>query len=428
MSDCVTRAPPPSFVDVAVIGAGAAGVAAARALAVHPLSVAVLEARDRIGGRAHTLQTEHGGLDLGCGWLHSADENVLAALAQAQGFAIDRTPPPWESQAFNHEMTPAEQADFRSAFAAFEDRVSQAAARGEDGPASELFDPHSHWNGRLDAISGALNGARLREVSIRDYDAYRDTEVNWRIADGYGRFIVAMATDLPVMRECAVSRIDRSGPTLRLNTTRGVVQARVVVITVPTDLLASETLRVDPPVPALLEAAAGLPLGLASKVHMTVSGAGDFPKDSQLWGRQTAADTGGYHLRPYGRDMIEGYFGADLARGLEAEGEAAFFAFAVDELVDLLGSDMRKRLGLVAATMWGADPWSRGAYSHALPHHADDRKRLRTPIDNRIFIAGEATAEAFYGTAHGAWMEGERAAREALAALGLETAPTEDET
>jgi monoamine oxidase len=117
--------------------------------------------------------------------------------------------------------------------------------------------------------------------------------------------------------------------------------------------------------------------------------------------------------------MIEGYFGADLARGLEAEGEAAFFAFATDELVDLLGSNMRRRLTFVSASMWGADPWSRGAYSHALPGQADARARLRTPLENRIFVAGEATSDAFYGTAHGAWVEGARAANEALAALGL---------
>ena len=86
---------------------------------------------------------------------------------------------------------------------------------------------------------------------------------------------------------------------------------------------------------------------------------------------------------------------------------------------------MRRRLAPVATSMWGADPWARGAYSHALPGHADARARLRAPIEGRIFIAGEATAEAFYGTAHGAWMEGERAAGEALTALGLDPDPTD---
>lgn len=415
----------PASVDVAVIGAGAAGIAAARRLARQPLTLAVLEARDRIGGRAYTVEREGYGLDLGCGWLHSADENVLAGLAEANGFEIDRTPPPWKTQAFNHEMTAAEQDAFRAAFAAFDDRVAEAVARGEEGPAAALFDPDSRWNGRIDAISGALNGARFREVSIRDYDAYRDTGVNWRITEGYGRFIAAMGQGLPVITDCPVTRIDRSGPRLRLETARGEVEARAVIVTLPTDLLAREDLRIDPPVPALLEAAAGAPLGLASKLHMTVSGTDDFPPDGQLWGRNDTADTGGYHLRPFGRPMIEGYFGADLAHGLEAEGEAAFFAFAADELVALLGSDMRRRLAPVATSMWGADPWSRGAYSHALPGHADARARLKTSIDNRIFFAGEATAEAFYGTAHGAWMEGGRAAQEALAALGLDPGPTD---
>jgi len=420
----MSLAAPPSSVDVAVIGAGAAGVAAARRLTGTGLSVVVLEARDRIGGRAHTIVREDHALDLGCGWLHSADENPLAKLAGAAGFTIDRTPPPWESQVFDHEMSAAEQAEFGAAFAAFEGRVAEAAARGEEGPASILFDPDCRWNPRIDAISGALNGARFAEVSIRDYDAYRDTEVNWRIVEGYGRLVERLGTGAPVVLDCPVSRVDRTGPVLRLDTARGRVEARAVILTLPTDLIAAEAVRFDPPLPDLMEAAAHLPLGLASKLHMTVAGADDFPKDSQLWGRADTPDTAGYHLRPFGRPMIEAWFGGDIARQLEADGEPAFFAFASDELANLLGSNIRKRIAPVTASMWGADPWSRGAYSHALPGCAGDRVRLKAPVENRIFIAGEASSEHFYGTAHGAWLEGERAAREALAALGLDAGST----
>lgn len=425
----MSLAAPPSSVDVAVIGAGAAGIAAARRLTGRGLSVVVLEARGRIGGRAQTIVREGHALDLGCGWLHSADENLLAKLAESAGFTIDRTPPPWESQAFNHEMSPAEQAEFDAAFAAFEARVAEAAARGEEGPASILFDLANRWNPRIDAISGALNGARFAEVSIRDYDAYRDTEVNWRVVEGYGRLVERLGANTPAVLDCPVSRIDRAGPVLRLDTARGRVEARVVILTLPTDLIAAEAVRFDPPLPDLMEAAANLPLGLASKLHMTVAGADDFPKDSQLWGRADTPDTAGYHLRPFGRPMIEAWFGGDIARQLEADGESAFFAFASDELANLLGSSMRKRIAPVAASMWGADPWSRGAYSHALPGCAGDRTRLKASIEDRIFIAGEATSEPFYGTAHGAWLEGERAAREALAALGLDAGrgPGDDE-
>ena len=418
--------------DVVVVGAGAAGIAAARRLLAAQVSVLVLEARDRVGGRAHTLDhrivSHRGGsvvlgLDMGCGWLHSADENLLAAIAPEQGFTVDKTPPPWRQQAFGLGMTPAEQAEFAQAYEAFDTRVSEAAAKGEDRAASDLFAADAsgaRWNARIDAISGALNGARFAEVSTQDYDAYRDTGVNWRISEGYGRLIRALADDLPVRLGCAVTRIDRSGPQLSLDTNQGRIEARAVIVTVPTALIADGTLRIEPGVPELMEAAAGVPLGLASKLHMQVSRPQDFPADSQLWGRTDTAQTGGYHLRPFGRPMIEGYFGADLAWGLEAEGEAAFFDFAASELVALLGSDFRRRITPMATSMWGGDPWSRGAYSHCLPGHAGDRTRLKQPIENRIFIAGEATAEAFYGTAHGAWMEGERAAVEAITALGLD--------
>ena len=273
----------------------------------------------------------------------------------------------------------------------------------------------------MDAISGALNGARFAEVSSLDYDAYGDTGVNWRVREGYGRLIARLgeAVSDVVVRDCAVRRIDRSGPLLRLETSRGELTARVVILTVPNSLIATEAVRIDPPVPAWLEATAGVPLGLASKVHMTVRGAGDFQPDTQLWTRIDTVETCGYHLRPFGRPMIEAYFGADLAWGLEAQGPAALVDFAVSELVAALGSNLRRRLEAVAVSNWGVDPWSRGAYSHALPGHAGDRAKLRTAVEDRIFLAGEATAPVYYGTAHGAWMEGERAAEAALKAQGL---------
>jgi monoamine oxidase len=414
----------PSSIDVAVIGAGAAGLSAARRLARAGVAVVVLEARDRIGGRAHTATHEDMPLDLGCGWLHSADENVLCAIGREAGFTIDETPPPWRQQAFNLGLTPAEQAEFGEAFNAFDERVAEAARTGDDRAASHLFIPGDRWNARMDAISGALNGAKFAEVSTLDYDAYEDTGVNHRVTEGYGTLIASLGEDVPVVLNCPVERIDRSGARLTIETARGVIEAKSVILTLPTSVLASETVRFDPPLPDLIEAAAGAPLGLASKLHMAVDGAEEFPKDSQLWGRTDTAQTGGYHLRPFGRPMIEGYFGGDLAWGLEAEGEAAFFDFACSELAHLLGSSFPKRLRVLSTSMWGAEPWSRGAYSHVLPGLGDRetgaRARLARPIEDRIFIAGEATSRGFYGTAHGAWMEGERAAVEAITALGID--------
>ena len=429
--------PLPAELDILIIGAGSAGVSAARRLTGAGLSFALLEARQRIGGRAHTLDhrlvahrqgSQEVGLDMGCGWLHSGDENVLTDIGREAGFTIDETPPPWNRPALDIGLTASEAKAFQAAFAAFDERIEEAAALGDDGPASARFppadEPESRWTPHIDAISGALNGARFADVSTRDYDAYRDTGVNYRVKEGYGRLIAALGRDLPVILDCPVTRIDRTGPRLIVQTPRGAISCRAVILTVPTSLIGQEAIRIDPPVPALIEAAQGAPLGLASKVHMTVETPEDFAADSQVWGRTDTAQTAGYHLRPFGRPMIEAYFGGDLAWGLEAEGEAAFFDFAASELSNLLGSSFRRRLAPVATSMWGAEPWSRGAYSHCLPGHFGAREVLRQPVENRIFVAGEATAPAFYGTCHGAWMEGERAAVEALVAMGIDPRET----
>lgn len=409
-------------VDIAVVGAGPAGIAAGRRLAAAGASFLILEARDRPGGRTLTVVCEDHALDVGAGWLHSADESPLPALAEAAGVALDRTPPPWSAAARDRPMlevdlSRAERADFRAAFTAFEARVEAAAAEPGDRPAADLFDPDCCWNARMDAVSGALNGVRFAEVSARDYAGYVDTGVDWRAIQGLGALIAGLGAGLPVVFGRPVRRIDRSGARLTLQTPAGDLTARAVIVTVPTALIADGTLRLDPAPDALLEAAEGLPLGLALKHHMAVTGAEDFPPESHIRGRADSADTGGYHLRPFGRPLIEAYFGGDIARQLEAEGPGAAHAFAEEELVSLLGSGMRRRLRPLSTSAWGEDPWSRGAFSYARPGRAGDRARLRTPVEDRLFLAGEATCARFYGTAHGAWLEGERAAGLALEAI-----------
>ena len=126
----------PSSVDIAIIGAGAAGLAAANALRNSGLSVFVLEARDRIGGRAHTIVPAPGIIfDLGCGWLHSADRNSFVPIANQLGFEIDKTRPPWREQTFDKGFPLAEREDFFAAMDAFYDRLEAAAADDTDSAA-----------------------------------------------------------------------------------------------------------------------------------------------------------------------------------------------------------------------------------------------------------------------------------------------------
>src|SRR5260370_15437571 len=120
----------PSEVDVAIIGAGAAGRGAARALENSGLSVIVLEARDRVGGRAHTIQVAPDvTFDVGCGWLHSADKNSFVKIAEQLNFEIDKNLPPWRERAVGNAFPQAERDDFIRAVDEFNDTAEQAAGR-----------------------------------------------------------------------------------------------------------------------------------------------------------------------------------------------------------------------------------------------------------------------------------------------------------
>jgi len=407
--------------DVVVIGAGAAGIAALRRLAA--VSAIGLEARDRVGGRAHTVLARGGlPLDLGCGWLHSADVNPLAKAFEAAGFAIDRTRPHWERQSGDQDFPPEEQRAFQDAYAALEARLETAAEQGVDRPGAELFEPGGRWNALIDAVSSYYNGAEYDRVSVLDYAAYEDTGVNWRVASGYGAAIAAFALPDRTIMGCEVRKVDHGGPELRLDTTRGTVTARAVIVAVPTPVLAEGRLAFDPGLPHVRAAAEGLPLGLADKVVLGLDEPGDLPAEGHFFGHTDRTETGSYRLRPFGRPCIEAFVGGRCAAALEAEGPGALTAFAVEELAGLMGSGFRRRLTPLAETAWLAEPFSRGAYSHALPGRSGARAELARPVEGRIFFAGEAVSVHAYSTAHGAWASGERAADAALASLGLRAA------
>jgi monoamine oxidase len=213
-----------------------------------------------------------------------------------------------------------------------------------------------------------------------------------------------------------VSRIDHRGPVLRLETSGGTLTAARVVVSVPTAAITEERLRFDPPLADKIAAAAGLPLGLADKLFFSFDG-GDMP-ERFLVGSTRRRETMSYQIRPFGRPRIQCFFGGRFAEALEREGFAAMVAHATDELVGLLGADVRTRLRPLAASFWRRDEFACGSYSYALPGHADDRARLAEPVEDRLFFAGEACSLNFFSTAHGAYETGIAAADAALRTLG----------
>jgi monoamine oxidase len=404
-------------VDVVVIGAGAAGVAAARRLEAAPLSVVVIEARKRVGGRAWTLRSEGFALDLGCGWLHSADENEWAEIAKHLGFVIDELPPPWARSADPAGFPPVEQREFRAVRERLYARLAAAATASSDAPAAQFLEAGNRWNPLIDAMASYANGAGLAHLRAREHARYHETGINWRVVEGYGTLIAAHAAGLAVTLDCPATLIDHSGPRVRVATPCGDIAARAVITTVPPEIIADSFLRFSPALPGKEAAAAALPLGLADKVFLRVDDADDLPPETRLVGATDTASTGTYHLRPFGLPLIEGYFGGDGAHALEREGEGAFAAFAIDQIAARLGGAMRKRLHPLAESAWGRDPLARGAYSYGSKGAAAARLALSRPVDDRLFFAGEACSAEDFSTAHGAYRTGIAAAEQVARAL-----------
>ena len=407
----------PSDVDVAIIGAGAAGLAAARTLEGSHLSVIVLEARNRLGGRACTTILQNDIVfDIGCEWLHSADKNSFVPIARELGFAIDENLPRWREQSLNLGFPTADREEFLRAMEEFEVRVETASDLPEDSPASKWLEPGNPWNPRIDSISTYVNGCELDEVSVYDSDAYEDTGINWRVRRGYGALITAYGAPCPVSLDTKVTLIDHSGARVKIVTSRGTATASRVIVTAPTSLIANEAIRFHPALPDKVAAAAGLPLGLANKVMLALDAPDALPIDGHLYGANRVG-TGSYHLRPMGQPCISGFFGGSFARQFDDKGDGALAAEAIEELVALLGSDYRGKLTPIGESRWARDEFALGSYSHALPGHADARAAVAAPVDHRLFFAGEATSPNFFSTAHGAQESGVRAAKEVIAAI-----------
>lgn len=407
--------------DVVVIGAGAAGVGAGRALAAAGCHFVILEARDRIGGRAWTVDSGHGfAVDLGCEWLHAAPRNPLVPLARALGIAVDEYDKVWADEWNLRTLGEAAYAEFRGAAdSLFEEAEALAAAGGPDAALGDLLAPDHRWRPAIEAVCGWITGGRLDQVSAVDFGRAEDPQINWRLPGGYGALIQALAEGLPVRVSAPVARIDWRGRDVVVEGPAGSLTARRVIVTLPTNVIASGAVAFAPALPSeKREAAADLPLGADFKVFLKVEGE-PFgpPRDVQLPTRYDRADCGFLHVHPFGRPLVAGYFGGDIARELEAAGLAAAADFVEAELAFNFGDAVRGHFTAIAASGWMADPLAGGAYSYARPGATRARATLAAPLDGRLFFAGEATSPHDFATAHGAYQSGVAAAEAALAAL-----------
>jgi monoamine oxidase len=404
--------------DVAIVGAGAAGIAAARVLAGQGRKVIVLEASSRVGGRGCTVGIGGIPLDFGCGWLHSADRNPLVAVGEAAGFTIVRGASAWAEQWRGLGFSADEKAAAGAAWDALEQQLHHQPPASDR--ASDALTPGGEWNSFCQALSGYMNGADLGRLSVADFLAYDDaaTENNWRVKEGYGALLAASLPRVDLRLATPVRGVSLAADGVRVETSRGTFSARAAIVTASTNLLASGAIIFDADATDHLHAATRLPLGLADKLFLELVGQHPFEAETHLLGNPRDPNTGSYYIRPLGAPVIEAFFGGPGADLLERGGIAEAARFAIDELAALVGSGVRANLRPLGGSQWCRTDWINGSYSHALPGHAGARAILARPIDDRLFFAGEATHLTDFSTAHGAWQSGIRAAEEVLARLG----------
>ncbi|MBM3220685.1 MAG: FAD-dependent oxidoreductase [Candidatus Rokubacteria bacterium] len=412
------------MLDACVVGAGAAGLAAACELARTGLSARVLEARGRVGGRAWTdVETLGVPIDRGCAWLHCADRNPWTPYAREQGFTVIERLPDWQRYVGRAPLSPERRARRDADWQRAERAIEAAVRAGRDVPASEVLPPDLEFRTLIDATMSWAMGVDTVDLSTADYVIYADTEINWAVREGLGAVVATAARGLDVVLECPVVGIDWGGSHVRVTTGRGTLECRAVIVTVPTTLLARATPRFSPALPSAYEEAFnGLTLGVANKVFVEVEpGALPFDGSVNLVASDTTVRTASVSVRPAGQDVMLVFFGGAYARELETTG--ALDVTARDVLIGVFGSDLGRKIRRTTATAWATDPWALGSYSAARPGFARCRNVLGESVADRIFFAGEAVPPKAYGAIHGAAESGVTAARRIATLLARDVAP-----
>jgi monoamine oxidase len=408
--------------DIVVIGAGAAGIAAARRIMAANRKVIVLEATGQIGGRCLTDSTTFDvPFDRGARWIHNPDTNPMIRLARGAG--LDVVPAPLGQKIrIGRRNARAGEVEELLATLVRANRAIDDASRGKADVscASVLPKDLGDWAATVEFLLGAnATGKDLKELSAIDKIRAQDRSSALACRQGLGTLIAKLGDGVPVSLATPATRIAWSGRDVTVETQAGKIAARAAIVTLSSDVLTSGALKFAPELPKrMLDAASKVSLGSYDHIALQLPGnplglSRDDVVIEQAKDLKTAfmiANMGGSSL--CGID-VAGSFGRDLS----AQGEAAMVAFAVEWLTKLFGSDVAKAVKKSSATRWNAAPFARGAMSAASPGGQPARKILMEPVGS-LFLAGEAAHETLWGTVDGAWESGERAAEAALRKIG----------
>ena len=416
-------APLPREADIVVIGAGAAGIAAARRIMAANRKVIVVEAAAQIGGRCLTDTATFGvPFDRGARWMYNPDTNPMIKLARAAGLEVFSAPMGQKIRIGRRNARAGETEEFLAALVRANRAIDEASrGRVDVACASVLPKELGDWAGTAEFVLGAnATGKDLKDVSA--YDKARAQDRNAAIAcrQGLGALVAKLGEQVPLALSTPANRVSWSNRDVTVETPAGKIVARAAIITVSSNVLTAGNIKFTPDIPRRqLDAAAKLSLGSFDHIALQLSGNPlGLTRDDVIIEQSNSTRTALLFANMGGSSLCSIDVAGSFGRDLSAQGEAAMVAFAVEWLTKLFGSDIASAVKKSSATRWNAAPFVQGAMSSAAPGAQGSRRILTEPI-GCMFLAGEASHETLWGTVDGAWESGERAAEAALRRIGV---------
>lgn len=407
-----------SGLDVIIVGAGAAGIAAARRITAAGRKCVLLEASATVGGRCLTDTTLFGvPYDRGARALYTPETNPVARLALQNRFDVYPAPPGQRMRITRRYARESETEDMLATMARANAAIADAARKADIAAAQALPNDLGEWRAAVEFMLGPyFCGKDLSEISAADLAraAERDVQAYCRV--GLGSVLARLAADLPVRLSTPATRVNWGGRGVEIETAQGNIDARAVIVTASTNVLSAGKIRFTPDLPRRqLDAIERLKLG--SYDHVTLELAGNplgLRTDELVFEKSSGSRTAALLANMSGSTLCTVDIGGRFGRDLAAKGPKDMVGFALDWLDNLYGSGLKRASGRSHATNWNQEPWVLGAMSAAAPGGQSARRSLMEPINNRIWFAGEAAHERLWGTVAGAWESGDRAAEAVL--------------